>query len=356
MVRLIRRRREDVPDERGVALIVTALAMFLLLGITALVVDIVILNQAQLKAQATVDSSALAAAQDLNNTIAAATAAAQEYALRNYGVAAGDWTGCTDSAPLPVATTVNCISVDSATAPTLIRVRLPGREVPTFFGPILGIDSFTVTAVATAEVEYSGGSTGIPVDDQGFALDFQDAADFVRAGDPGNGYPKCELPLPDWPDTSLTYPPGHKWAEYILVFENPATGEIRTRCGTTSDATADTDGSFPTQWGMDTWLTNTGGMSAPTNESMFIHVSCSENFIEQEGWHFEGGKAPKPGKAVKGPLEDVDSAWHIIQYNGARYEVSKGKKASEPPAGEIFLKNGCGWTFPSITPHIRLSD
>ena len=187
-------------------------------------------------------------------------------------------------------------------------------------------------------------------------MDFQDAADFVRAGDPGNGYPKCELPLPNWPDTSLSYPSGQKWAEYILVFENPATGEKRTRCGTTSDATADTDGSFATQWGMDTWLANTGGSSAPTTESMFIHVSCSENFIEQEGWHFEGGKAPKPDKAVKGPLEDVDSAWHIIQYTGARYEVSKGKKPSDPPAGEIFLKNGCGWTFPSITPHIRLSD
>ncbi len=157
MVRVIRRQEDNVGQEKGAILVLTAFAMILLLGIAALVVDIVILQQARIRAQATADSAALAAVQDLN-VVPDATAAAQEYALRNYNVAITDWAGCTDPGALAESTGVDCISADTASSPKRIRVRLPDRKVSAFFAPLLGIDEFSVSATATAEVEYSGGS------------------------------------------------------------------------------------------------------------------------------------------------------------------------------------------------------
>ena len=357
MVRLIRRRQNVDQEERGAVLVLTAFAMILLLGMAALVIDIVILQQARIRAQATVDSAALAAAQDLPN-VSLASAVAQEYALRNYNVAGGDWSGCTDPQPLSTPTGVNCISVNDATSPTLVRVRLPNREVSTFFAPLLGVDAFSVSATATAQVEYSGGSTGIPTDGDADPADFQQVADFLRAGDPGGGYDKC-VPKPKWLDVSpgSTFPPGEKWGEYIFVFEH-LDGTTQTVCGTSSDAITDPSGTT-WQWGMDTWVAGTGGTTHP-GPGMPMHVSCSQNFIAQDGWD-----ADLKGN---GPQQGIDTDWHLIVYIGARYQVSEGPdpepdpdKPVKPPAGEVFIKNACGYSFTAVTsepptPHIRLSD
>ena len=139
----------------------TAFIFIALLGVAALVVDIVTIHQARLRAQATVDATVLAAALDLDD-IDAATLVAKEYAGRNYDVADGDWTGCVDGDTLAVATTVPCISIDDADSPTLIRVRLPNRRVPSFFSSVLGRNGFDVSAVAVAEVEFVMVSAGSP--------------------------------------------------------------------------------------------------------------------------------------------------------------------------------------------------
>ena len=89
MVRLMHRGREVLSEERGAVLVITAFMFVGFLGIAALVIDIVVVNQAQIRAQATVDSAVLAAVQDFDN-IPAAIAAAEEYAARNYGVTDAD--------------------------------------------------------------------------------------------------------------------------------------------------------------------------------------------------------------------------------------------------------------------------
>lgn len=352
MVRLMSRHSGTESGQRGAILVVTAFAMVAFVGIAAVVVDVVMLDQTKLRAQAAVDSAVLAAAQDLDD-IPIAVAAAQEYALRNHGVTAGDWAGCSDPGALAVATTVNCISIDAATNPTFIRVRLPGRASPTFFGTMFGMSFFTVNASATAEVELSGGAD-IPTDGDADPEDFQKVADFLRAGDPGGGYDTCN-PMRTWLDVTppATYTDNRgkaaKWGEYIFVFEH-LNGTTQTVCGTSSDKITAPDGTIY-QWGMDTWVAGTGGTSYP-GSGMSMHVSCSQNFVTQGGWDndFKGN----------GPVLGLDTEWHIILYIGARYQVSKGK-GSEPPAGEIYIKNACGYAFAPVTsspptPSIRLSD
>jgi Putative Flp pilus-assembly TadE/G-like len=231
MVRMIRRQEDNVGQEKGAILVLTAFAMILLLGIAALVVDIVILQQARIRAQATADSSALAAVQDLD-VVSNATAVAQEYALRNYNVAIGDWAGCTDSGALAESTGVDCISVNTASDLKFIRVRLPDREVSTFFAPLLGIDAFSVSATATAEVEYLSGPPGIPTTGDADPADFQEVANFLREGKLGSDtFDDCpNEPPANWldvnPPNTYTDDQGKpaKWGEYIFVFENVNTG------------------------------------------------------------------------------------------------------------------------------------
>jgi hypothetical protein len=129
-------------------------------------------------------------------------------------------------------------------------------------------------------------------------------------------------------------------------------------CGTSSDAITDPDGNV-WQWGMDTWVVGTGGATNP-GPGMPMHVSCSLNFIEQGGWDGEN-KTKAPSTRVNGPNEILDPNWHIVLYIGARYQVSKGK-GSEPPAGETYIKNACGYSFeplvndPPSSTNIRLRD
>jgi hypothetical protein len=153
-------------NERGAVLIVTAFVFIALMGVSALVIDIVTIHQARLRAQATADASVLAAALDLAD-VDTAVVVAKDYANRNFDVTDGDWVSCINSDALAVATTVPCISVNDEDPHTLIRVRIPDRRIPSFFGSVFGHDGFKVSATATAEVEFvvvSGGSSGPGVD------------------------------------------------------------------------------------------------------------------------------------------------------------------------------------------------
>jgi len=352
MVRLMHRGREVLSEERGVVLVMTAFMFVGFLGIAALVIDIVVVNQAQIRAQATVDSAVLAAVQDFDN-IPAAIAAAKEYAARNYDVTDADWAGCVDPDPLPVPTTENCISVDDPLAFTQIRVRLPSRSVSAVFAGVYGKSSFSISATANAEIEFGGGA---PSDGDADDADFQQVADFLRAGDPGGGYDTCD-PIPSWVDVDDLPPLGAtKWGEYIFVFEH-LDGTTQTVCGTSSDVTTDNSGKT-FQWGMDTFVAGTGGDTYP-GPGMIMHVSCSQNFIAQDGWDADG--------KGKGPIQGVDTEWHIVRYIGARYQVSEGKPGkkanpAEAGSGEIYIKNACGYEFTSVTSEpprptiIRLSD
>ena len=315
--------------ERGVVLVITAFALVGLVGVVALVVDIVNVNQAQIRAQATADAAALAAAQDLDD-VPFALDAAQEYAGRNYGVTVFDWVDCVDPEPLAVATDVPCISIDDSDSPTEIRVHLPDRRVPAFFASVLGRDGFTVSAAATAQVEWVVTDPGSPGGGPGVDP-FQPG---VRNGDPGGGWPACEDPnfwdvAPPEPDLDgKKKGKSGEWREYIFVFEH-LDGTTTTWCGTNRYD----------PWGLGTKETMMpGGNSVESPVMRDVHVSCSANFAS--GWSTKGHPDPI-----------ADPEWRVVAYrldkrfeNGNFLACEKGK----------FTPLSA--TPPVIEPRIRLSD
>ena len=141
-------------------LVYVSITLSVMLIYVAFVIDLGHARQLRRQAQNGADAAALAAAQDLTDfTMAASTrisnavATAQGYVSRVYGTTSQSWSGCVDPAKLasPSATT-QCISFDSASRPTKVRVQLPDDAIETFFGGVTGRDTLTVKGNATAAV------------------------------------------------------------------------------------------------------------------------------------------------------------------------------------------------------------
>jgi hypothetical protein len=134
-----------------------------LFGMAALVVDLGHVRTVRMEMRSVADASALAGANRLylngSADTAAAVQAVKAYALENYGVSAEEWAGagCADADALPVtAPQTECISFDSATAPTEVRVTLPDDTVDTPLATVVGTSQVTVTASANAAVSPDG--------------------------------------------------------------------------------------------------------------------------------------------------------------------------------------------------------
>ncbi|MCY7373674.1 MAG: pilus assembly protein TadG-related protein [Spirochaetaceae bacterium] len=155
------RERRDGRDDSGAIAILAAIFAVVMFGFAAVVVDLGAARATRGSAQKSADASALAAANVLYPPaqtaadIPAAVQAAKQYALANYGTAAGEWAGCADTGRLshvPLGGT-SCISFDAAGTPTRLRVRIPPRDVTSFFGGIVGYDGLTISAVAEVTVD-----------------------------------------------------------------------------------------------------------------------------------------------------------------------------------------------------------
>jgi Flp pilus assembly protein TadG len=142
--------------ESGVYAVVAVLLTTLLLGISALAVDLANARMIRTQAQNTVDSAALAAAQDLPDTVKV-LATVKAYALDNFKLPASAWAGCTDEGALALVidtdTTNRCITTDATR--THLRVRLPITKMKTAFGRTIGVENVAIRA--TAEVEATPG-------------------------------------------------------------------------------------------------------------------------------------------------------------------------------------------------------
>lgn len=163
-LRVTHRRRPAAPRpdaerdrrERGVSLTVVALAMVPLLIITALVADVGYAKQRRRTFQATADAAALAAAQELDGgptQISRAIVAVKTWTTKNQPeLTSSRWNGCSDPDALTYRpdTGNTCISFDSASTPSKVRVRLPDEAQPQFFGQFASKDRLRVTAAATA--------------------------------------------------------------------------------------------------------------------------------------------------------------------------------------------------------------
>jgi len=142
-MRTLRTLLRQTEDERGQAIVLLAVTLVVLLGISALVIDVGKAYVVKRHLQATVDAAALAGAQSLPDPTAA-TAAAQSYsgspgmkneAAKLPGVTTSVTTKCIGTKP---CSPVNAIVVDATTT------------TPTIFAKVLGIDSFTIHAKGTA--------------------------------------------------------------------------------------------------------------------------------------------------------------------------------------------------------------
>lgn len=172
----------DPGDESGIIIVLVALSLTVILALGALVIDIGNGRQTKRTAQSTADAAALAGAQDFVtildppivptdwNKVASSV---RLYAFQNMGIPASDWQTCTDP-NMPTGYTSlyptlsmgvdvgSCVSVNSTSKPTILRVALPTRTVQTGFGRILNISSLKINAAAEAEITSKVTTTTAP--------------------------------------------------------------------------------------------------------------------------------------------------------------------------------------------------
>ena len=131
-------------NEDGQAIMLSIVFLFLLLGATALTLDVGAWYRAQRAAQGTADAAALAGAQALpNDTPTASTLAAQYATVNGGGLAPGDITFRSDWAPNDTV---------------LVKVK---RTAPSFFAQIFSISSVDVSATAAARAGTPEQVTGV---------------------------------------------------------------------------------------------------------------------------------------------------------------------------------------------------
>jgi Flp pilus assembly protein TadG len=157
-------RRFRHRDSGAVAVFTVIILSVVFVALCALVIDLGLARDTRRQAQNAADASALAAGNALYLTglpakvteaSTGAIAVAKSYALKNYGVTESDWASCTDSAKLNYHPSTACISFDSETAPSAIRVSIPVRQVATPFAGIWGVSSVPVNAAA--QIQLTGG-------------------------------------------------------------------------------------------------------------------------------------------------------------------------------------------------------
>lgn len=164
-------RRTAARNESGAVAVLVALLSLVLFGMAAIVVDLGHTRAVRLEMQSVADASALAAANRLYLTgtadPTAAATAAKQYALDNYKIPLSSWnTGtCLDPSPLgSFAAGTKCISFNSATTPTEVRVFLPSHNVDTPISGLFGSDSINLNAGSNARITPGGsGSCGLCV-------------------------------------------------------------------------------------------------------------------------------------------------------------------------------------------------
>lgn len=162
--RMLSTRRKNRDEAGAIAILFAAGAVFLFV-LAAIIVDLGMARDVRRDSQNAADSAALAAANRLYLTsttpdLVAATQAAKDYAAANFGVTASDWNvgNCSDDDHLTVlAVGTQCISFDSATDPTTVRVRIPTEVVHTGLGTLADVDRIPVSAAA--EVGVSAATT-----------------------------------------------------------------------------------------------------------------------------------------------------------------------------------------------------
>lgn len=164
---MLRRRNAS---ERGAVAVLTAILSICLFLMAAFVIDIGQARDTRRQAQNAADASALAGANALFPSsslcttpsgsappcITDAIGAVKLFATNNYNVTAAEWTSCTDPQKPAGYVTVSgqtpCISFDSTTAPTKVRVNVPTRTITSGIGKLTGVPTIAVKSAAETNV------------------------------------------------------------------------------------------------------------------------------------------------------------------------------------------------------------
>ncbi len=159
-------------DERGQVIVITALLIVFLVGMTALAVDVGSMYQERRHLQNTADSAALAGAQDLPEEPGEAVQTAIAYAALN-GVTITESDVVLSNTYLPSGSP---FEFDT------IRVIPTSVEAQLFFAKVLNIDSVTITAAATAVAGNPKSMNGlmpwaIPMDEYPEGLEYGESYD-----------------------------------------------------------------------------------------------------------------------------------------------------------------------------------
>jgi Flp pilus assembly protein TadG len=135
-------------DESGQALVLVAITMVVLLGFVGLAIDVGNAYFTQRELQKAADAAALAGALELPNA-AAATAVAQQ-----YGAAGGEKNEATMVKDATTTVSTRCLAslgcTPSRGVTTNVIAVKETANVPTYFAGLFGVDSFEVSATATA--------------------------------------------------------------------------------------------------------------------------------------------------------------------------------------------------------------
>lgn len=239
--------KKNISNERGQVVIIVALLLVSLLGMTALVVDVGSIYEERRQTQTVADAAALAGAQDLPEFPEQAIQTAIAYADLN-GVAISE----------------DNIQIYETYVPyDTITVTPTDVNAPLFFARVLGVDSVKVGATATATVNNPLSTTGlmpwtIPVEPyEGSIISGAIYALKLGAG-----------PLEE-PEEEIPIPPGQVWGQFQgMAFDGPGAAEYRDNIINGCEQWVEIGQWYPTQ---------TGNVAGPTRQGISTRIAGDSN-------------------------------------------------------------------------------
>jgi Flp pilus assembly protein TadG len=141
---MLRTRLRRRPREEGQTMVLAVITMVALLALSAFAVDVGYVYYAHRSLQSSADAAALAGAAQLPDPNAAVSVAKQ------YGTGSGGKNQLHNIGTVDESITTKCLSSLPGCDPVNAVVAVETAHVPTFFARVLGINSFTVKAKATA--------------------------------------------------------------------------------------------------------------------------------------------------------------------------------------------------------------
>jgi len=184
-------------DERGAAMVMFAITLTVLMGMSGFAVDLGMLFAERRQDQSAADAGVLGGGLDLSLGVSAATNKAAEIVRLNLSTDYTDtewaaaWGACVDPDAFAftgdvLGTATECISADGLGT---FRVVVPDQTVPTAFAGVFGFDSFTASATAEASLTIQGIGGVLPFAVLGSAASGTEIC--MRSSTSGSAVPPC---------------------------------------------------------------------------------------------------------------------------------------------------------------------